>query len=300
MRRGGHFGVEATIRKIRIAGYWWPTLHKDVKTYIRSCGPCQHAGKPSVRDHWPLTPILPLGPFAKWGIDFIGPISPLSKTRRNRFIILATEYATKWVEARATRKNDAATAGRFLFENVLMRFGAPWELVSDRGLHFVNKLIGAITELHQIAHRLTTPYNPKANGLTERANGIVGKILSKVVSAHKTDWDLKLASAVFAYNTAVKSTTGKSPYYLVYGQHPLSILGVELNMEQEGVPFEEIEQDRLDQIETLEEDREAALERTIAIQQQRKKRFDKKIRHEDVQANDLALVYDSRHQKVSW
>ena len=194
---GGHFGIETTIRKIQVAGYWSMTLHKDVRDYIRGCGPCQHACKPSVRDHWPLTPIIPLGPFAKWGIDFIGPINPCSKTHRNRYIILATDYGTKWVEAKATRKNDAVTAG-FLFENVLMRFGAPWELVSDRGLHFINSTIEAITKQHQIADCLTTPYNPKANGLKKRANGIVGKILSKVVSAHKTDWDYKLASAIFA------------------------------------------------------------------------------------------------------
>ena len=109
-----------------------------------------------------------------------------------------------------------------------MRFGAPWELVSDRGLHFINETIENITYQHQITHRLTTRYNPQANGLIERANGIVCKIVSRVVSAHKTDWDQKLASAVYAYNTAEKFTTGRSPYYLVYGQHPLSILGLEL------------------------------------------------------------------------
>jgi hypothetical protein len=76
----------------------------------------------------------------KWGIDFIGPISPVS-SQKKRYIILATDYATKWVEARATQKNDAQTSASFLFEEVMM---------------------------------------------TERANGIVGKILNKMVSAHKT------------------------------------------------------------------------------------------------------------------
>jgi Integrase zinc binding domain len=61
-REGGHFGGETTIKKIREAGYWWPTLHKDVHQYIRSCEPCQHSSKPSVRD---LTPIIPLDPFCE-------------------------------------------------------------------------------------------------------------------------------------------------------------------------------------------------------------------------------------------
>ena len=98
-----------------------------------------------------------------------------------------------------------------------MRFGYPLEIVSDRGKHFLNDVISDITSRYLIKHRKTTPYNPKANGLTERANGIVGNILNKMVSAHKTDWDLKLPSAVHAYNTSKKKTTNKSPFFLVFG-----------------------------------------------------------------------------------
>ena len=97
------------------------------------------------------------------------------------------DYATKWVEARSTKRNDATTATAFLFDEILMRFGHPLELVSDRGKHFLNDVIYNITTRYLIKHRKTTLYNPKANGLTKRANGIVGKILKKMVSAYKTD-----------------------------------------------------------------------------------------------------------------
>ena len=150
-------------------------------------------------------------------------------TQKRRYIILATDYATKWVEARATVKNDAKTAATFLFEEIMMRFRHPLELVSVRGKHFLNDVIFNITSRYAIKHRKTTPYNPKANGLTERANGIVGKILNKMVSAHKTDWDQKLPSAVHAYNTSVKRTTGKSHFFLVFGQE--AIQGVVLEVE---------------------------------------------------------------------
>jgi len=69
----------------------------------------------------------------------------------------------------------------------MMKFGHPLELVSDRGKHFFNNVIINITNSYLIKHRKTTPYNPKANGLIERANGIVEKILNKMVSAHKRD-----------------------------------------------------------------------------------------------------------------
>ena len=213
---GGHFAATTTANRIRSAGYWWPYLVRDVKAYVGSCDQCQRTRAPAFRNHWPLTPIIPISPFEKWGINFVGPINPVS-ARRNRYIILATDYATKWVAARPTRKNDAATAAIFLFEEIMMRFGHPLEIVSDRGTHFLNDVICDITTKYLINHRKMTPYNPKANGLTERANGIIGKVLNKLVAAHKTDWDLKLPSVVHAYNTSEKRTTGRNPYFLVFG-----------------------------------------------------------------------------------
>ena len=78
---GGHFAVDSTVKKILDTGYWWPTMFKDVCEYMKSCDPCQRVGKPSFKTHWPLTPILPLAPFEKWGIDFIGLIKPATSVK---------------------------------------------------------------------------------------------------------------------------------------------------------------------------------------------------------------------------
>jgi len=72
-----------------------------------------------------------------------------------------------------------------------------------------------------VKHRKTTPYHPKANGLTKRCNGTIGRILNKSVQTNKTDWDDKLLAAVFAYNVAYKEALGQSPYFLVYGHRAL-------------------------------------------------------------------------------
>jgi hypothetical protein len=298
---GGHFASVNTVNRIRTAGYWWPYMNRDVKNFVDSCDQCQRTGTPSFRNHWPLTPIIPLAPFEKWGIDFIGPISPVS-SQKKRYIILATDYATKWVEARATRKNDAQTSASFLFEEVMMRFGHPLELVSDRGTHFLNNVIVDLTTKYLIKHRKTIPYSPKANGLTERANGIVVEILNKMVSAHKTDWDRKLPSAVHAYNTTEKSTTRQSPYFLVFGQ--TTIHGIELEVEtfrvlaaRNGDRTEGI-LPRLISIKNLEETRIAALEKTVNIQMRRKEDYDWKIPADHgIQEQGLVLLYDNRHKE---
>jgi hypothetical protein len=298
---GGHFTFVNMVNWIRTAGYWWPYMNRDAKSCVDLCDQCQRTGAPLFRNHWPLTPIIPLAPFEKWGIDFIGPISPVS-SQKKRYIILATDYATKWVEARATRKNDAQTFALFLSEEIMMRFGHPLELVSDRGMHFFNDVIVDLTTKYLIKHRKTTPYNPKANKLTERANGIVGKILNKMVSVYKTDWDRKLPSAVHAYNTTDKSTTGQSPYFLVFGQ--TTIHGIELEVETfrvlaarngdrtEGILL------RLISIENLEETWIAALERTINVQMRRKEDYDRKIPMDHgIQEQGLVLLYDNRHKE---
>ena len=243
-------------------------VNRDVKDFVGRCDQCQKTCVPSFWNHWPLTPIIPLAPFEKWVINFIGPIDPLS-ARKWRYIIFATDYATKWVKARTTVNNDALTAATFLFEEIMMRFGHPLELVSDQGKHFLNDVIFNITFRYSIKHRKTTTYNPKAHGLTERANGIVGKILNKMVAAHKTDWDRKLPSAIHAYNTSKNQTTGKSPFFFVFVEG--AIHGVELEAEtlrvmayREGVRTVDLGY-RMITIQDLEETRTEALERTISV-----------------------------------
>ena len=193
-----------------------------------NCDQCQRIGVPAFRNHWPLTPIVPLAVFEKWNIDFVDLINLIS-AQRNKYIILAIDYATKWVKARPTRKNDTATTTIFLFEDIMMWFGHPLKIVSDRGTHFLNDVICDITTKYLISHRKMTLYNPKANGLTERANRIIRKVLNKMVAAHKMDCDLKLPSAIHAYNTSKKQTTKRDPYFLVFGQ--VAVHEIELDLE---------------------------------------------------------------------
>ena len=182
-----------------------------------------------------------------------------------------------------------------------MRFGHPLELVSDGGTHFLNDVVCDITTKYLINHRKTTPYNPKANGLIERANEIIGKVLNKLVAAHKTDWDLKLPSAVHAYNTSEKRTTGRNPYFLVFGQ--VAVHGIEMEVKthrilaaRTGNRIEDLNA-RLIAIEDLEEARTEALERTEEVKIKRKE-FDSKLPEDQgIREGGLVLLYDNRHKQ---
>ena len=106
---------------------------------------------------------------------------------------------TKWAKALATKIDDAKTVAKFIYENIITRFGCPKELVSDRGTHFVNDIIEQLTNKFLIKHRNTTPYHPRANGQTEKTNGILCKIITKTVQGSNMDWDARLHDALWAY-----------------------------------------------------------------------------------------------------
>jgi hypothetical protein len=80
-------------------------------------------------------------PFTKWGIDFIGPIKPTSLYTRNYYVLVATNYTTKWVEAKALQTNIAMVMARFMYEFILMQFNCPITLGNDQGVHFTNDTI---------------------------------------------------------------------------------------------------------------------------------------------------------------
>eukprot|EP00253_Pinus_taeda_P009892 PITA_09892 len=128
---GGHFATKRTTFKVLQVGYYWPTLHQDVKRYTSQCDQCQRMGKPTPRDEMPLQPQLTFKPFDKWGMDFIVPIDPPSKQKQ--YIIVCTDYLTKWVETKAIKANIGDKVVEFLRENVYYNFGYPRELVTDQG-----------------------------------------------------------------------------------------------------------------------------------------------------------------------
>ena len=100
----------------------------------------------------PLVPQVTLQAFDKWAIDFIGPINPCANKYGERYIITATDYLTRWDEAQPIKDCSTAIAVKFIFDNILSRFGCPRIIMSDQESHFLNKTIEALTEEFQVYH----------------------------------------------------------------------------------------------------------------------------------------------------
>ena len=146
----------------------------------------------------PLHISLSLVYFDKWRIDYVGEVHPNS-SRGMTYIVMTTVYLTKWAEAKAVKTDTAAYPAAFIYENIIVRFGCPKILVSDRGIHFLNDLISEMTHKFQIYHRKKTLYHPQTNGQTERVNEILVGILRKTVIDSKRDWDVKFNATLWAY-----------------------------------------------------------------------------------------------------
>ena len=138
-----------------------------MREYVKTCDPYQRIRKPQFKHHWPLIPIILAETFTKWDIDFMGPFSPASKRKKNKYMVMAMKYFARFTIGRATKKNDVETTTIFLWEYVFMQFGVPLELVNDRVVHFLNDVIACLNRKYLVMYLFITPYNPKTNGLIE-------------------------------------------------------------------------------------------------------------------------------------
>nr|GEU80595.1 reverse transcriptase domain-containing protein [Tanacetum cinerariifolium] len=162
---GGHHGANLTAKKVFDAGFFWPPIYRDAHEMIKTCDICQRQGKISQRDEMPQNSIQVCEIFDIWGIDFMG-LFPSSKG--NKYILVAVDYVSKWVEAKALPTNDARVVVKFL-KSLFSRFGIPRAIISDRGTHFCNDQFTRVMIKYMVTHRLATAYHPQMSGQVETA-----------------------------------------------------------------------------------------------------------------------------------
>nr|GEX17070.1 reverse transcriptase domain-containing protein [Tanacetum cinerariifolium] len=187
----GHHGPNYTAKKVFDSGFYWPTIYRDAHDLVKSYDACQRLGKISQRS--------------------------FPSSRGNKYILVAVDYLSKWLEAKALPTNDARVVYKIL-KSLFARFRTPRAIISDRGTHFCNDQFAKVMLKYGVTHRLATAYHPQTGRQVEVSNRGLKRILERTIGENHAFWSDKLDDALWAFRTAFKTPIGCTPYKLVYGK----------------------------------------------------------------------------------
>ncbi|GJR46181.1 reverse transcriptase domain-containing protein [Tanacetum coccineum] len=197
-----HSGPISVVAKAIQTGYYWLTMHTDARKLIRECNDCQ-VHRPIPRNpQQNLTPITSLWPFYKWGIDIVGPF--LEGPGKVKFLIVAIDYFTKWIEVKPVATITGNQVKKFVWDNIVCRFGLPGEIVSDNGKQF------------------------RDNPFKDWANKSLGEGIKARLDERSKDWIGELLHVLWAHHTMIKSSNGETPFSLTYGTE--AVIPAEIGM----------------------------------------------------------------------
>ncbi|KAG7548086.1 Ribonuclease H domain [Arabidopsis suecica] len=287
---GNHSGGRSLAFKVKRYGYFWPTLIADCEEYARKCEQCQkHA--PSI--HQPtelLSSVSSPYPFMKWSMDIIGPLHV--STRGVKFVLVLTDYFSKWIEAAAYVNITQVQVRKFIWQDIICRHGLPFEIVTDNGPQFISGQFESFCEEWQIRLSRSTPRYPQGNGQAEAMNKTVLSTLKKKLKAHKGAWFNELQSVLWAIRTTPRRATGETPFSLVYGME--AVIPAEIfvpsprrmyNPQNEAANNELM----VDVIDTIEERRDRSLIRMQNYQNAAARYYNSNVRNRHFDVGTLVL-----------
>ena len=290
----GHLSVFKTYDKIR-SRYYWHGMYKDVEHWCTSCIDCSMKKVPRGKKKAPLLPIPVEGAFDRVAMDVLGPF-PVTNDG-NRYIVVFSDYYTRWPEAFALPSTEASLIANLLVDKILARHGAPKTLLSDRGSNFLASIVTEVCKLLNTRQLRTTSYHPQTDGLVERFNGTLAEALSMYVSSNQRDWDRHLPLVLFAYRVSPHATTHESPFYLLYGQEPRLPIDASLILPSTAKLSPSVAEHRARIVENLENAHRIVKTNTELAQQRMKHYYDQNSAPVSFDIGSKVWVYTPKTRK---
>ena len=215
----GHLGLVKTWHLIR-SRYFWPRMFKHIQKFILGCQICLFHNRRTTKPPGKSQPDPPPSqPFWRIGIDLIGPF-PASHLYRNCYVVVVIDHLTRYVETCAVKVADSRSIINVLEQRVIFRHSCPHEILTDQGTQFTSAEFKAFIRKYHIVHKIASTGNHNTNGVCERVNDTLKRILAKYVCDNQNDWDRFLQKATYSCNITVHSTNQSTPFSLLHGRQP--------------------------------------------------------------------------------
>ena len=217
---GAHLGVDKTYERI-VARFYWPGIRRAVIDFCKTCDVCQKTAPRPVQKN-PLIP-LPIieTPFSRIAMDIVGPLP--KSARGHRYILVIMDYATRYPEAIPLRTASAKAIAHELFI-LFSRVGICDEIITDQGTCFMSRVLKLLYDWLKVKRVRTSVYHPQTDGLVERFNQTLKKMLKKLIEVDGRDWDQLIPYVLFSIREVPQASTGFSPFELLYGRQPRGLL----------------------------------------------------------------------------
>lgn len=217
------------------------------------------------------------------------------------FIVVATDYFTKWVEAKALIKIRDTKMISFIWRHILFTFGMLREIQTDNGPQFILKRFQDYCTEMEIWLQYSTPHYPEANELDESPNETIINMVKRRLESHKLKWVEELLPVVlWVYHTTKKTTTGESPFVLAYGEEVVALLEIdEGSARVEFFTKRENYVSRIGEVEFLDERRDEATWEITKRQMQVERYYNRSVRLRGFKEGEIDLWRVFRVRKSS-
>ena len=291
----GHFGVGRTVARVQDA-YYWAGYQSDVRDWCQRCTPCQAYKRPGKQPRAPMKPTKVGRRLQRVAMDILGPL-PTSDRTEYKYILLISDYLSRWVVAVPLRDIEASTIARAFIDHFVTVHGIPESLHTDRGSQFESRLFQEVCNILQIHKTRTTPYFPQSDGLVERYNATLEAMLAKCVADHQRDWDQYLQLAMWAYRSAQHQTTGQSPSMMMTGKEMTSPIDLVMGRPKEDVGAQGETTFAFQLREKLAEVHRLARDCISGSQEKQEQYYNRKKNLNQYKVDDLVWVRDTRRRK---